>query len=249
MEFYPPKSLYLIFIFGIYLFLAYSLIPTLPSLSTVESVLKAVIAPTVLFYIVLMLIGEPLFIVDLFTEKKFEQIETVTVDDPEDSLLEETIGISLSIPNQLLIGLFISALLAFAILQNGFGVVGVPEFFVFSAVFGNALLSALAGFVEDRTILGIVGPTIRKNFEGALGSRFFASMIAVFLGSLFFMAYHSWRYGFNQLALASTFTFSLLSLFFIEFTNSTIISHMLHGTNNGLVSLALAKNIALAIAV
>ena len=226
MEFYPQKSFYIIYIFAIIGLLSYGWLGA-----------PANVQNLIIFYVIFL--GLPsllIFFIDLFTAKKFEQIDTITMDNPEDGSLDEITGITLPPQNQLIAGIILAGLLALQIMRTGFGIVSAPQFTVFEGNFGNSLLSGSVGIIENLFFFGVIYAILRANIINITGNRLAAFIIAMAIGTAIFVGYHTFRYASSEIALLSVALFAMLGITLVEFTNSLIIADILHFTNNFLIT-------------
>jgi len=188
------------------------------------------------FYILFLFIPSVVvFLIDFFTKKEMEEIDTVTWEEPHTKFL--------SMRNLVIFGIFISAIIGWQIISQGVGLVGAPEFNIFEGKIGNALLSGLIGFYENIFFFGVLFPTSRKIISKYFGSLAIGIIVALLITSGAFMGYHAWRYGMNEVAMYSVLFFAVINVIFIQITNSLLWSDMLHFTNNFIIGLGFAKQV------
>lgn len=191
---------------------------------------------TIEFYFMWLLFpATVIFIIDFVTKKEMEEIDTVTWEEPHIDFL--------SIKNMFILGIIISAVIGWQIVSQGIGLVGCPEFNIFSGKLGNSLLSGLIGFFENFLFFGSLYPTTRKIFSKHFGSLAIGIIVALLITSGAFMGYHAWRYGMNEVAMYSVLFFAVINIAFVQVSNSLLWSDMLHFTNNFIVTLGYAKQV------
>ena len=231
MEFYEHKKYYIFFIFSVFLVFGYAWIGAPAQQKDIIN-----------FYF--MYFGVPflfLFLIDLFTEKQFEDIQTTTIDEPHEHLEW------LSPKIQILVGIAFGALIFWKIAVTGSAFVDTIRFGIFEGVWGNALLSALVGVIEDWVFFGAVFPSVLSFTNKRFQNVVFAFLLAAAVATASFTSYHNWRYGFSETAMLSVAVFSIINCIVVYATQSLIISDAFHAFNNAAVTLGFAKRIALAV--
>lgn len=225
-EFTRYKWVYILYLFIATLICGYGWIGASPQ-----------VKDTLNFYLLWLFVPSMfVVIIDLFTKgDKLEEIDTVTWEEPHHSFLSGKMMI--------IIGVVISAVLGWQIISQGVGLVGVPSLSIFDNQLGNAILSSMIGLYENLAFFGIIFISLRKVLSKYTGSLLLGIMIAGAITSSSFMFYHSWRYGFNELAMYSVLFFAVINVAFVQISNSLLWSDMLHGVNNFIVTLGYAANI------
>ncbi len=218
-EYNKFKIYYFLFVILVVVFLAWS------AIGVGYDIAKA---RMVNYYLWLSLISIAFILFDNLTKKEFEEIDTVTI--------EKT---PIHPKFLFLIGLVISIFMAFRIESTKTAFVPIPQFQLFDYRLPNAILSGVAGIVEDMFFFAFLLPTIfaflnKRVFNNSIISAFLSILIIAFT----FMLFHIFVYGLaNQPAFFASFIFGLISSSLVVLTKSIIISHFLHFTNNFVASL------------
>lgn len=228
-EFTKEKQFYIIFMAVLLGIMGFGYIGATESIKTVLQIYLFILAPTFLF----------IFVIDLFTDKEFQYIDTVTIDKP-------FLGF-INLPINIVLGILVTVFIGYSIVQSGVGLVSAPQFQIFNGVYGNSLLSGLVGIIENWVFFGFVFPTARKIFEIPLQSTIPAVFLALIITIGIFTGYHFWVYGLNQAALMSVAIFTIINVASVFLTGSLIISDMIHFTNNVIVTSGYAKQIVFAV--
>jgi len=224
-EYNQYKIYYFLFIISVITFLAWSAIGVGYDIAKTRMVN---------YYLWLCLISVAFILFDNLTKKEFGEIDTVTI--------EKT---PIHPKFLVLIGFVISIFMVFRIQSTKTAFVPYPQFQLFDYRLPNALLSGVAGIVEDMFFFAFLLPTIfavlnRRVFQNFVISAFF-SILAT---ALLFMLFHIFVYGLaNQPAFFASFVFGLISSSLVILTRSIILSHFLHFTNNFVASLLMVMAI------
>jgi len=231
MEFYPYKTYYIFFMLAVFLILGYAWIGAPPAQRDMINFYMLYLAVPFLF----------IFFVDLFTEKKFEEIQTITIDEPHEGL--EWLSPKLI----LMAGIVLGILVFWKIAVTGTAFVDTIRFGIFEGVWGNAVLSGLVGVVENWIFFGTLFPTTLSFTERKTGSIALAFIIALAITTATFTYYHNFRYGHSETAMLSVAFFSVINCFAVYVTQSLVISDAIHFFNNVAVSVLNIQKIALAV--
>ena len=196
----------------------------------------------IVFYVALLgLPGMVIVFFDWASGDKLEEIDTITIEEPHDSLGW------LSPKYQIVVGILLAGLIFWKIAVTGSAFVDAPKWSMFDSPVGNAIFSGLIGTIENLTFFGIIFPTVASIIGKHSGSEVLGLVVAVMIATAVFVGYHNWRYGFSETALLSVAIFALINVFVIYTTQSIIISDLIHFGNNFAVGLGLATKIALAV--
>jgi hypothetical protein len=211
------KIFYLIFMVFVVAFLAFSWLgQTTPARKEMVS-----------FYAWLGLISLAFILFDIATLHHFEEIDSVTIEKTPIHIKYILIG-----------GILLSIVLGFRIYTTNSAWVGYPKFQFFDSKYANALLSGVAGIIENWFFFAFLAPTLFAILEIHLTKNYvLTAIIVVLLSSFIFMVYHIFVYATNEPALVSVFLFGLINSILIVTTKSIIISDCLHFTNNVVASL------------
>jgi hypothetical protein len=210
------KIFYLIFMVLVVAFLAFSWLgQTTPARKEMVS-----------FYAWLGLISLAFILFDIATLHHFEEIDSVTIEKTPINVKYILIG-----------GILLSIVLGFRIYTTNSAWVGYPKFQFFDSKYANALLSGVAGIVENWFFFSFLTATIYAILYKLTKNPILSAIITLLLISIIFMVYHIFVYATNELALVSVFLFGLINSILIITTKSVIISDCLHFTNNVVASL------------
>jgi len=215
------KIYYFLFLIVVFSFLAWSAIGVGSNTSK---------ARMVNYYMWLGLVALAFILFDNLTIGKFEEIDTVTI---EQTPIH---------PKYLLIfGLILAIIMSWRILTTQTAFIPYPSFQLFDYRLPNAILSGVAGIIEDMFFFAFLLPTIFAILNKYYQNGILSGLLAILIISFTFMGFHLFVYGANQPALLMTFFFGIISSTLVITTKSIIISHFLHFFNNMVASLILAR--------
>jgi len=220
-EYNKYKTYYLLFLLLVFAFLAWSAIGV-----GADPVKRRMIN----YYMWMGFVALAFILFDNLTFKNFEIIDTVTIE--KTPIHPKFI---------LMIGFALSILMSWKIMTSQTAFIPYPTFQFFDHRLPNAVLSGVAGIIEDLFFFSLLFPVIYALLNRQLQNKFISCVLSSFSISLIFMLFHLFVYGANQPALLMTFIFGLMSSLLVFLTRSIIISHYLHFTNNFIASLILAK--------
>jgi hypothetical protein len=211
------KIFYLIFMILIVAFLAFSWLgQTTPTKKEMVS-----------FYAWLSLVSLAFILFDIATTKSFEEIDSVTIEKTPINIKYILIG-----------GIILSIVLGVRIYTTNSAWVGYPKFQFFDSKYANAILSGIAGIVENWFFFAFLTPTIFAILEKHLFKNYIlTAIIVVLLSSFIFMIYHIFVYATNEFALVSVFLFGLVNSILVITLKTIIVSDCLHFANNVVASL------------
>jgi hypothetical protein len=220
-EYNKYKIYYFLFLILIFAFLAWSAIGVgaMPEKARMVS-----------YYMWLGLVALAFILFDNLTSKKFEVIDSVTI--------EET---PIHTKYILIIGFAFAILMSWKILTTQTAFIPYPAFQLFDYRLPNAILSGVAGIIEDMFFFAFLFPTIYALLNTHFQNNILSSVLSVLLTAFTFMSFHLFVYGANQPALLMSFLFGLLSSTLVLITKTIIISHFLHFFNNCVASMIMAK--------
>ena len=168
-----------------------------------------------------------------------EIIETTTIDEPP----VEWLGIK----TQILIGLLLAGLVFWKITTTGAAFVDAPKWSIFDSPVTNAIFSGLVGIVENLIFFAIIPPTAFAICMLYSENPWMSFMVMLVVGMSVFTTYHSWRYGYDEMALLSVASFAMINIVIVHFTKSIIISDIIHFTNNFALGAGYATRVALSV--
>ena len=227
-EWYPPKQYYFLYMIAILLFLFWA------QVGAVSQSLKQAIW----WYIGFGIVGLVVFVFDFLTKKKFDLIDTVTIEKPWIKLFTPKIQIFLS--------LALSVFVAVKIFTTQTAFVPYPKFQFFDEPVPNAVLIGVFGIIEQWMFFNFIFPTLNQFFSARNG-KFSGVIISSILVSLLFMAFHFFVYATREDALLATFIFALVNCGLIYIFRSGIPGEMVHFTNNFVAMLVNVQKVAFAI--
>lgn len=194
------------------------------------------------FYIIFgVVMGTMPYVIDNLTKERssIEDLDTVGIEEPPAEWL--------SVKTQIIIAAIATVVLGVRIAQSQSALVSAPVLGIFDSVIGNALLSGLAGVVENHVFFGFMFPTFYAFTMNRTDSAAVALPVGMAAAIGTFMAYHAWRYGFSEAALVSVAFFAAINVASVFLTRSMIISDALHFSNNLLLGLGVAKRVAFSV--
>ncbi len=182
------------------------------------------------FYAWLGLLSIAFILFDNLTTKKFDFIDTVLIEKtPVSPKIIAMIAIAMSI------------VLGTRIFTQHKAFVPYPTFQFFDHSVPNAILSGVAGIMENMFFFSFLFPTIYILLSKYLfKEKYMSAIISILLSSFIFMMYHIFVYAVNEVALVSCFLFALLNTSLIYIFRTTMIADALHFTNNVIASLVMA---------
>ena len=226
-EEYKYKIFYFGWVIFIFLFLFWSYIGNLSAREMVQ------------FYIWMGLFALFFILFDNSTKKRFEYVDTVTIEKPRWSFLSPKLSFILA--------LAFSVLLSYNIFTAKKAWVNYPSFQVFDNKLLNSFLSGACGVVENWVFFAFLFPTLykilTKKFNIMVGL-----LLSLSISAFVFMTFHIFRYGYMESALLSTLIFAFVVELTIFTTKNMIIADMLHLTNN-LVANLMSATVGLVIAI
>jgi membrane protease YdiL (CAAX protease family) len=220
-EYNKYKVYYILFLLLIFAFLAWSAIGV-----GADPVKRRMVN----YYMWMGFVALAFILFDNLTFKKFDIIDTVTIE--KTPIHPKFI---------LFLGFVLSILMSWRIITSQTAFIPYPTFQFFDHKLPNAVLSGVAGIIEDLFFFSVLFPVIYALLNMQLQNKFISGVLSCFSISFIFMLFHLFVYGTNQPALLMTFLFALLSSSLVFLTRSIIISHFLHFSNNFVASLIVAK--------
>ncbi len=174
---------------------------------------------------------------DAITVGKFDQIDTVTIEQPKLPFA--------GIKNQLIIGVIFAIFFAWKIATTQTAFIPYPQFQFAETIQAKAVISGLFGLVEQWCFFVFLFPTAYAIAYTKTRNTYISLLIALLSISMIFMTFHIFVYGAMQNALFSTFVFSFMNCTLIFFLRASIVGDMMHFTNNFVATLVNAQKIGL----
>lgn len=211
-EEYKYKIYYFLFIIFIFLFLFWSWIG------------KSSAREMIQFYILFGLFALFFILFDNLTFKKFDFIDSVTIEQPKIKFLSPKACFVISI--------IFSILLSLNIFFTKQAWVNYPKFQLFDSKFLNAVLSGVCGIVENLVFFSFLLPTTYAIMMKKTESVIYSSLISLAFVCLTFSLFHIFVYGTQPTALFSTVVFSSICSLTVLATRNMMIADALHFSNN-----------------
>jgi membrane protease YdiL (CAAX protease family) len=220
-EYNKYKIYYFLFLVIVFIFLAWSAIGVgaMPDKARMVN-----------YYMWLGFIALAFILFDNMTAKQFEQIDSVTIEDTP-----------VHPKYYLIIGAGLAIFISWRIITTQTAFVPYPSFQLFDYRLPNAILSGVAGIIEDLFFFAFLLPTFYAFINSHFQNNIMSAVLSIIAIAFLFMSFHLFVYGTNQPALLMSFIFGLVSASLVLGTKSIIISHFLHFTNNLTASLIMAK--------
>lgn len=168
-------------------------------------------------------------IADILTGGRFSYIDSVTVE-------KTPIRPKFIVIGAVLFGIIFGVRILLT--QQAF--VSYPTFSILDNAYLGALLSGLFGVVEDTVFLSFMFPTMFRNFNRRTKNRIIASLMAIATLGAVALTWHFIVYQANEMALLTTFLYFSFNAVLVLLFNTTIISNVLHFTNNTIGSMVRA---------
>jgi len=171
----------------------------------------------------------------------FQEIDTITIEEPHEGL--KWFGLN----QQLILGVILAGLVFWKIAVTSVAFVDAPIWGIFDSPLGNAAYSALVGLRENLAFFGVIMPVGIAISSRYTGEKLIAIGLGFLIATSAFTIYHTWRYGYDELAMRSVTVFGLIGCITTFGSNSLIIIDLIHASNNLAIALGYSKRIGLAI--
>ena len=214
-EYYPPKTIYIVFMFLVVAFMFWGMI----------GARDQAIKNAMIFYIGFgSILGILPVIFDNLTVKTFNRFDTVTIETPKIKIFN------------LKYVFVVSAILTIAIVSKIFvtqqAFVPYPEFNFFQSGVGNAIMSGIYGLAENWFFFVFMFPTFFAIFSMAIKNKVIGFLISSVLTAFLFMTFHILVYQARQDALFSTLIFAFICVSSTTLFRTIIPADIMHFFNN-----------------